>query len=101
MQMSLRDAKIPFLSIDLYWQRAWKGCHLQPVEWCTCMQGSSAAGTGYGGASGYGQSGYGSNAQAADTSSNFGGNMGTAGYGNDTAGYGSSAYGQVSPLRCA
>lgn len=62
------------------------------------MQGTSAAGTGYGGASGYGQSGYGSTAQAADTSSNFGGNMGTSGYGNDTSGYGSSAYGQVSPL---
>lgn len=64
------------------------------------MQGSSAAGAGYGGASGYGQSGYGTSAQAADTSSNFGGNMGTSGYGNDTSGYGSSAYGQVSPLAC-
>ncbi|KAK9840362.1 hypothetical protein WJX74_008327 [Apatococcus lobatus] len=62
----------------------------------SAAQGSSAAGAGYGGASGYGQSGYGSNAQAADTSSNFGGNMGTSGYGNDTSGYGSSAYGQQS-----
>ena len=72
-------------------------CLLQKADLLTAfVQGTSGAGAAaYGGSAGYGQQGYGTT-PAADTSSNFGGNLGTgSSYGNDTSGYGSSAYGQV------